>query len=239
MSALSLVTADTPFIDSGNTAWVLAAAALVLFMTPGLALFYGGMVRTKSVLNMMMMSFITMGTVGTAWMLWGYSETFGNDLGAGLLGNPFQHFGLSGVLRRHLRLRAGRRGNGDRRRRWHPRLGLRGLPGRLRHHRGRPRLAAPSPTGPSSPPGRSSRSSGRPSSTSPPPTGSSPSAATRRRPAAGSPTRPTASSSAAPEPTTSPVAPRSTSTPVSPASPWPSCCASGSAGPESRCVRTT
>ncbi|WP_374969938.1 ammonium transporter [Terrabacter sp. BE26] len=98
MSALTFVTADTPFTDSGNTAWVLAAAALVLFMTPGLALFYGGMVRTKSVLNMMMMSFITMGTVGTVWILWGYSETFGNDLGGGLLGNPFEHFGLKGVL---------------------------------------------------------------------------------------------------------------------------------------------
>ena len=92
------MTADTPFADSGNTAWVLAAAALVLFMTPGLALFYGGMVRTKSVLNMMMMSFITMGTVGTIWVLWGYSEAFGEDLGGGLLGNPFNHFGLSGVL---------------------------------------------------------------------------------------------------------------------------------------------
>ncbi|OFE16668.1 ammonia channel protein [Humibacillus sp. DSM 29435] len=92
------MTADTPFTDSGNTAWVLAAAALVLFMTPGLALFYGGMVRTKSVLNMMMMSFITMGTVGTVWILWGYSETFGNDVGGGLIGNPFEHFGLSGVL---------------------------------------------------------------------------------------------------------------------------------------------
>ncbi|GAA2150108.1 ammonium transporter [Humibacillus xanthopallidus] len=98
MSAITFVAADTPFTDSGNTAWVLAAAALVLFMTPGLALFYGGMVRTKSVLNMMMMSFITMGTVGTVWVLWGYSETFGNDVGAGLLGNPFEHFGLSGVL---------------------------------------------------------------------------------------------------------------------------------------------
>ncbi|GAA1969192.1 ammonium transporter [Terrabacter lapilli] len=98
MSALTYVTADAPFTDSGNTAWVLAAAALVLFMTPGLALFYGGMVRTKSVLNMMMMSFITMGTVGTVWILWGYSETFGPDLGGGLLGNPFTHFGLSGVL---------------------------------------------------------------------------------------------------------------------------------------------
>ncbi|NUO34491.1 MAG: ammonium transporter [Terrabacter sp.] len=98
MSALTYVTADAPFTDSGNTAWVLAAAALVLFMTPGLALFYGGMVRTKSVLNMMMMSFITMGTVGTAWILWGYSETFGNDVGGGLIGNPFEHFGLKGVL---------------------------------------------------------------------------------------------------------------------------------------------
>ena len=72
MSAITFVAADTPFTDSGNTAWVLAAAALVLFMTPGLALFYGGMVRTKSVLNMMMMSFITMGTVGTVWVLWQY-----------------------------------------------------------------------------------------------------------------------------------------------------------------------
>jgi ammonium transporter, Amt family len=98
MSALSIVTADGPFIDSGNTAWVLTAAALVLFMTPGLAFFYGGMVRTKSVLNMMMMSFITMGTVGTAWILWGYSETFGADAGMGLIGNPFDKFGLSGVF---------------------------------------------------------------------------------------------------------------------------------------------
>ncbi|MEP6797048.1 MAG: ammonia channel protein, partial [Lapillicoccus sp.] len=98
MSTISLVTADTPFIDSGNTAWVLAAAALVLFMTPGLALFYGGMVRTKSVLNMMMMSFISMGTIGTVWILWGYSEAFGPDVGAGLVGNPFTHFGLKGVL---------------------------------------------------------------------------------------------------------------------------------------------
>ncbi len=98
MSALSIVTADTPFIDSGNTAWTIAAAALVLFMTPGLAFFYGGMVRTKSVLNMMMMSFITMGTVGTIWILYGYSMAFGPDLGGGLVGNPFSEFGLSGVF---------------------------------------------------------------------------------------------------------------------------------------------
>jgi Amt family ammonium transporter len=61
-------------------------------------LFYGGMVRTKSVLNMMMMSFIAMGTVGIAWVLWGYSQAFGPDIGGGLMGNPFAKFGLSGVF---------------------------------------------------------------------------------------------------------------------------------------------
>jgi Amt family ammonium transporter len=84
-------------INTGDTAWVLAAAAMVLLMTPGLALFYGGMVRAKSVLNMMMMSFITMGTISVAWVLWGYSEAFGNSW-KGLIGNPFQHFGLHGVM---------------------------------------------------------------------------------------------------------------------------------------------
>jgi len=84
-------------INTGDTAWVLASAALVLLMTPGLALFYGGMVRTKSVLNMMMMSFISMGTIGVVWVLWGYSEAFGSSWN-GLVGNPFQHLGLSGVM---------------------------------------------------------------------------------------------------------------------------------------------
>jgi Amt family ammonium transporter len=99
MTITALATADTaPFIDTGNTAWVMTAAALVLFMTPGLAFFYGGMVRSKSVLNMMMMSIIAMGTVGTAWILWGYSESFGEDSFHGLIGNPFEHFGLHGVL---------------------------------------------------------------------------------------------------------------------------------------------
>ena len=84
-------------IDSGDTAWVLASAALVLLMTPGVALFYGGMVRAKSVLNMMMMSFGAMATISVAWVLWGYSEAFG-DSWHGLVGNPFQHFGLSNLL---------------------------------------------------------------------------------------------------------------------------------------------
>jgi Amt family ammonium transporter len=84
-------------INTGDTAWVLTSAALVLFMTPGLALFYGGMVRAKSVLNMMMMSFISMATISVVWVLWGYSEAFGSSWN-GLVGNPFEHFGLSGVL---------------------------------------------------------------------------------------------------------------------------------------------
>src|SRR5680860_1264201 len=84
-------------INSGDTAWVLVSAALVLLMTPGVALFYGGMVRAKSVLNMMMMSFGAMATISVAWVLWGYSEAFGQSW-HGLVGNPFQHFGLSDLL---------------------------------------------------------------------------------------------------------------------------------------------
>lgn len=84
-------------IDTGDTAWVLISAALVLLMTPGLALFYGGMVRAKSVLNMMMMSFITMGTVGVTWVLYGYSLAFGDSVG-GVFGNPLQFLGLAGLM---------------------------------------------------------------------------------------------------------------------------------------------
>src|SRR5487761_1706297 len=75
-----------PTLDSGNTAWVLASSALVLLMTPGLAFFYGGMDRRKSVLNMLMMNFITLGVVGVLWMLYGYSEAFGNDAFGRLVG---------------------------------------------------------------------------------------------------------------------------------------------------------
>ena len=85
-------------VNTGDTAWVLASAALVLLMTPGLALFYGGMVRAKSVLNMMMMSFGALALISVLWVLYGYSEAFGNDVGAGLVGNPFEFFGLSQLL---------------------------------------------------------------------------------------------------------------------------------------------
>ncbi|OZM74121.1 ammonia channel protein [Amycolatopsis antarctica] len=82
----------------GNTAWLLTSAALVLLMVPGLAFFYGGMVRSKSVLNMLMMSFGSLGIVGVLWVVFGYSATFGNDLGGGLLGDPTEALGLSGLM---------------------------------------------------------------------------------------------------------------------------------------------
>jgi len=72
---------------SGTTAWVLASAALVLFMTPGLAFFYGGMTRSKSVLNMLMMSFSAIGIVSIIWVLYGYTLAFGVDAKSGLIGN--------------------------------------------------------------------------------------------------------------------------------------------------------
>ena len=68
-------------IDAGDTAFVLICSALVMFMTPGLALFYGGMVRNKNVLATIMQSFIVIGIVTVIWVLWGYSLAFGPDLG--------------------------------------------------------------------------------------------------------------------------------------------------------------
>ena len=84
-------------IDTGNTAWVLTSAALVLLMTPGLAFFYGGMVRAKSVLNMLMMSIVTMGIVGLLWIVVGYSLAFGDSQGR-LIGNPFEFAFLKGLM---------------------------------------------------------------------------------------------------------------------------------------------
>jgi Amt family ammonium transporter len=74
-----------PELSAGDTAWVLTSAALVLLMTPGLAFFYGGMVRAKSVLNMLMMSFVTIGIVSVLWVLYGFSVSFG-DTGNGFWG---------------------------------------------------------------------------------------------------------------------------------------------------------
>ena len=82
-------------VDSGDTAWVLTAAALVMFMTPGLALFYGGLVRAKNVLGTVMQSMIALGVVTILWVLIGYSIAFGPDVG--LLVGGLGHLGLSGV----------------------------------------------------------------------------------------------------------------------------------------------
>ena len=83
--------------DTGDTAWMLASSALVLLMTPGLAFFYGGMVRAKGVLNMIMMSISAMGVVTVLWVLYGYSLAFGNDV-HNLFGDPSQYFGLKGLI---------------------------------------------------------------------------------------------------------------------------------------------
>ena len=83
--------------DSGDTAWMLISAALVLLMTPGLAFFYGGMVRARGVLNMIMMSVSAMGVVTVLWVLYGYSFAFGNDR-FGFIGDPGQYFGLKGLI---------------------------------------------------------------------------------------------------------------------------------------------
>ena len=81
-----------PKIDSGDTAWMLASTAMVLLMTPGLAFFYGGMVRSKNVLSMIMQSFIAMAVISIQWVLWGYSLAFGPSVSLhghplGLIGN--------------------------------------------------------------------------------------------------------------------------------------------------------
>ncbi len=82
-------------MDSGNTAWLLTSAALVLLMTPGLAFFYSGLVRTKSAAATIMQSFIMIGVATIVWVLWGYSLAFGTDIG-GFVGN-LTNFGLRGL----------------------------------------------------------------------------------------------------------------------------------------------
>lgn len=87
---------NTVELTAGNV-WVMVSAALVLLMTPGLGLFYGGMTRAKASLNMIMMSFISAGIVGVVWVLWGYSMSGGEGF-LGLFGNPFASFGLSNLV---------------------------------------------------------------------------------------------------------------------------------------------
>jgi len=87
-----------PKLDTGDTAWMLTSTALVLMMTiPGLALFYGGLVRSKNVLSTLMHSFFCAGLVGVTWVLFGYSLAFGPDKAGGLIGG-LEHVGLRGIL---------------------------------------------------------------------------------------------------------------------------------------------
>ncbi|GAA3376182.1 ammonium transporter [Streptomyces sannanensis] len=93
--------AEAPQLSAANTGFMLICSALVMLMTPGLAFFYGGMVRVKSTLNMLMMSFISLGIVTLLWVLYGFSLAFGTDIGS-LIGWTPDFVGLSGIGRDQL-----------------------------------------------------------------------------------------------------------------------------------------
>jgi Amt family ammonium transporter len=87
----------TEGINSGDVAWMLAASALVLLMTPGLAYFYGGMIDTKNIISTMLQSFIAMGVIGVLWIVVGFSLAFGDSIG-GFIGDPRTFFMFQNVL---------------------------------------------------------------------------------------------------------------------------------------------
>ena len=87
----------TEGINSGDTAWMLCATALVLLMTPGLAFFYGGMVNSKNVISTMLQSFVAMGIISLLWVVVGFSLAFGNSIG-GFIGDPRTFFMFRNVL---------------------------------------------------------------------------------------------------------------------------------------------
>src|ERR1700759_1305602 len=95
--SVETVTVANTKIDSGDTAWLLVATALVLIMTPGLAFFYGGMVSKKNVLSTMMQSFVCMGVITIIWVIFGFSLAFGEDIN-GFIGNPSTFFMMKGML---------------------------------------------------------------------------------------------------------------------------------------------
>ncbi|GGL97135.1 ammonium transporter [Streptomyces fumigatiscleroticus] len=96
MAPAITLAADAPTLSSANTGFMLICSALVMLMTPGLAFFYGGMVRVKSTLNMLMMSFISLGIVTLLWVLYGFSLAFGTDSGS-IIGWNSDWVGLSGI----------------------------------------------------------------------------------------------------------------------------------------------
>ena len=90
--------AEPGAVDTGTTAWMLTSTALVLLMVPGLAMFYGGLVRTKNVLGTMMHSFVAISIIGVLWTVCGYALAFGgNILGGFLVGSALSHPGLRPV----------------------------------------------------------------------------------------------------------------------------------------------
>ena len=88
---------ETVEVDSGATAWMLTSTALVLLMIPGLAMFYGGLVRTKNVLGTMMHSFAAMGVMTVLWIICGYSMCFGGNVLGGWIGWNSDYVFLSGI----------------------------------------------------------------------------------------------------------------------------------------------
>jgi Amt family ammonium transporter len=96
LSITQAVAHATP-IDAGSTAWMLMSSAMVLLMVPGLALLYGGMVRSKSVLTTMMHSFVAMAVIGVQWIVVGYALSFGQSIWGGVVGWDWLYFGLSGM----------------------------------------------------------------------------------------------------------------------------------------------
>jgi Amt family ammonium transporter len=99
MNPGTTVTPSKTPIDKADTAWLLISTALVLLMTPGLAFFYGGMVRKKNVISTMLQSFVCMGLITIIWVVFGFSMAFGEDVGGlGLIGNPKSFFMMQNTL---------------------------------------------------------------------------------------------------------------------------------------------
>jgi ammonium transporter, Amt family len=95
--SMALAADSPPVVDSGSTAWMLTSTAFVLLMVPGLAMFYGGLVRTKNVLGTMMHSFIAMGIITVIWTVCGYAMAFGPNILGGWFGWSSDYFLLSGI----------------------------------------------------------------------------------------------------------------------------------------------
>ncbi|MCP3872556.1 MAG: ammonium transporter [Desulfobacteraceae bacterium] len=96
LPATAFATGDQ-VIDTGNTSWMLISTALVLLMMPGLAMFYGGLVRSKNVLGTMMHTFVAMAVIGVLWVICGYSLTFGESILGGFVGWNWDYFFLKGI----------------------------------------------------------------------------------------------------------------------------------------------